>query len=288
MAQRLPVRNIVVNRHGDIAGYLDELNKQFGTQFALMRFRYPERNKDGRWNCRFQLPTLDSRYGEVERDHGYPTRRMFDVRYIRAQVMHDRYWWKARIKLESADDGENLRIVSDHPLILTENTLWLDDALDAELLITQDEDIAMPFLYALVERKTRIVFPVAEDCWIRVEIRAGGESKTRETWQIYPDKDTKDSVMDVLIQSGCSHKEPKDDVYDHYFDTPSTVSDEEVLARLREDSGLLRQRLMQRDDEHYRIVREAVSALRADNPPDADDGREWCPEDIRGSKGETR
>ncbi|PLS29175.1 hypothetical protein [Bifidobacterium parmae] len=256
----------------DIDERLESVNRRHGTGFALMRFRRPARDSSGRWNCRFQLPTLVTRYGEVERDHGLPTRRMFDVRYIRAQVAHNRVRHSARLRLERHGDDAP-RLVAADMLAAAEGVLDLGDAADARLLVEEGGDRAMPHLHALVEEHSGIVFPVATDCTVEITVSGAGEGNAGNDGE-----DAAGPTMDILV---CPPRAPhahRSTVYDRYFDVPSTIGDDEVLARLSDDSALLRREVLERDGERYRIVRDAVDALRADNPPDARDGREWTPD----------
>lgn len=242
---------------------LKQLNILYRTGFELMRFRRPTMKSTGRWDCRFQLPVLVTRYGETTHERGLPTRRMFDVRYARAQIMHDRYDWKISLGLEPYGDG--LRLDISHPIEQSVRALSMDDLIRAGMLMADGEKPAMPGLYALVERQSRIALPVAADC--RLKIKAVKDSAPE------PAASHKNTLV-VSVKSVYSFGRRDDTVYDHYTDTPSTITDEEVLRRLHADSALLRREVMLRDGERYRIIRNAVAALRADNRSDADDGRE--------------
>lgn len=248
---------------------LEQANRTYGTGFTLAHVRRPALQESGRWNCRFQLPTIVTRYGETAHDHRLPTRRLFDVRYMRALLIHNRWDWRFRLGLEP--QGDVLRLDTAQPIEQVVWALSLDDLLQANLIVEDEDEHVMPGLHMLVERQSRTAIPAAEGCILKLKV----EHAPASGWTA-----SHTHTLNVSVESSLyRYRKPEDSVYDHYTDTPCSVSDAEVLRRLHDDSALLRREVMMRYDERYRIVRDAVTALRADNRSDADDGRELRVED---------
>ncbi|KFI93322.1 hypothetical protein BISA_1408 [Bifidobacterium saguini DSM 23967] len=264
---------------------LDRINTRYGTEFRVMRFRQPHKNADDRWNCQFQLPTLLTCQGETERERGYPIRRMFDLRYVRAQVQLGRRNSYALLSMNA------LMSTQPHPVEepITQQVDWalaLEDVQRAHLLIADGEDIAMPYLYALVERRSKLVFPISIRC--DIVIRIGTVDELQRPYWVQCSASTlsdhaSSPMMEITTQLPHSESEPAS--YEHHFSS-AEARDSEILKYLAKDSALLRRELLQRNSERFRIVREGVTSLRADNPEHPQDGRELTSESTSNTKEE--
>lgn len=224
---------------------LTRINRDLGLQFEVMRFRLPRRGEDGRWNCRFQLPVLVTRYGQVEYEHGLPVRRMFDVRYVRALVLHGEYRSHTRLRVDRTDP--------DTPAaVRVESVDWVVSTAEAEhagLLVREGEAEPVPFLYAVVERRSGLLYPVASDTRLVLKLEDGDGKQGR--------------VVDITVQrcesySQSARRDPDD----------GPRSEEETLRQLEQDSRRLRAVLLERDSPRWHPVLEAAERLRAENRED--------------------
>ncbi|MBT1171240.1 hypothetical protein [Bifidobacterium sp. SO4] len=224
---------------------LARINRDLGLQFEVMRFRLPRRDENGTWNCRFQLPVLVTRYGQVEYEHGLPVRRMFDVRYVRAQILHGDYQSHTRLRLDRADPDEPVAV-------RIESVDWVVSTAEAEhagLLIREGEAEPVPYLYAVAERRTGLLYPVASDTRLVLKPEDGDGKPGR--------------LVDITVQrresySQSARRDPDD----------KPRSEEETLRRLEQDSRRLRAVLLERDSPRWRPVLEAAERLRAENRED--------------------
>lgn len=225
-----------------------DANPRHCTDFIVRRFRKPCRTETGEWDCVFQLPVLVSRYGTVEHEHGLPERSMFDLRFVRAMLLHDRYRSKTMLRMDVLDPHPA------HPVTIAtiRDVDWVlsyEDVLEANLIVDEDStEPRMPWLFAVIERKSGLVYPMAVGTRMELESAedAGG-------W-----------TVSIAVHWMEDPREPAQDFYPEYFDEPSTVSDAKVRARIRRDSALLRKRLALRQSDGYRQVRESVNRLRSE------------------------
>lgn len=289
--------NAVITHRIDVYGSLNDLqiqklqdiNTSYGTEFILMCFRKPRKNADGCWNHPYQLPTLLTLHGETEREHGYPIRRMFDLRYVRAQVQLGRRSPYAVLNINALQNTQphnpkDVRIVHQVDWVLA-----LADVQQAHLLIADGEDFAMPYLYALVERRSQLVVPVPIRCAIIIRVGTVdelGQPDWAECTASPLSEPPKSQMMEITVQKPNPHPAPKPTQYDHYFDVPATISDNDVLQRLAKDSALLRRELLARNSDRFAVVREGLTILRADNPAHPQDKRTLEPESGLSSKEE--
>ncbi|KFI95688.1 hypothetical protein BSTEL_0494 [Bifidobacterium stellenboschense] len=231
------------------------INARLGTDFHVYRFRRPRRMPDGEWDCRFQLPVLVYRYGEVAYTMHSP-HRMFDVRYLRANVQRGRRSSTTRLHITYADP---LALhVADIRITGIDMVPTFADVRNANLLIEDDDDTAdggtcMPWVCAVSERRCGLVFPLTYDTQLTC--------RSRRTDGMHRD-----------VEIGVERSEPYRygnpaavSVYSRYPEGPDVVGDEEVLARLEEDSALLHRLVMMRESEGYGIVTQALVRLRAEN-----------------------
>lgn len=233
-------------RYGTTVEHLEQrfqpVNRRYGTSFTVRRFRQPKRNADGTWNCRFSLPVLVTRYDCIEHEHGIPDRLMFDLRFVRAQVMHNSFLSTTVFAMKRliADDPGSPVVPS---IGSVDWVLSWEDAITADILLDVDSgEPHVPCLYAVVEQCTGLVYPVA--CGTSLVFRTA--------------RDEDGTLLLQLSVGDLRYKEPG------YDDPEKSKSESELLSDVKWYSRALRRQLMLRYDERHAPVRNAVRELRED------------------------
>ncbi|KAB8287117.1 hypothetical protein DSM100688_1892 [Bifidobacterium ramosum] len=224
------------------------INHRYGTDFSLHRFRMPIRRPDGEWDCMFQLPVLTYRYGEVEHEHGLPDYRMFDLRYLRAWLADDCFPSYTELEASIVEDNPINRSAAKLSISGMGWVLGLEDAHHARLLTELDADEpTVTGLYAAVERKTGLVYPMATGT--RMTVTRDRDDDHRNQWKL---------TIAVGLPPEQTLRWPSP--YDDYFgkDCPDERTMRDQLER---DLDLLREQVLARDSDRCRIVRQAAESL---------------------------
>ena len=249
---------------------LEAINRDLGLDCRIVRFRTPHRLPDGSWDRRFQLPVLVTRYGEIDYEHGLPLRRMFDVRYVRAQVLHDNYRSHTRlaIRRDPGVDGRRVRI---------DYVYWVPTIAEAEragLIAGECESDTMPYLVAVAERRSGLLFPMAVGTKLVIDTDPdrdddgdGGDAEKASSAR------PGELLVDITVRriEPYRREERKKDIYDEYLDEDKPFDEKAVLRLLERDSRALREAILARGDARHRVAMRTALALRADNRDGDDD-----------------
>lgn len=234
-----------------------QVNEQLGTDFAVRRFRKPRREDCGEWNCQFQLPTLVTRYGEVEHEHGFPLRFMFDLRYIHAMLADNRFSSLTVLRMDllnSADRQSPIALSVDE----VHEVLSLEDVCEANLLVEEGDGAEfLPWLYAVVSPGAGLVYPMAHGMQM-VARRYEGESSWKVQFHVVPIEPIRSTPL----------------IYDRY-DDDGAITDDEIKRLLDKDCALLRKMLDLRNTERYAPVKQAVRTLREQTAKEMKEVREY-------------
>lgn len=246
---------------------LEAINRDLGLDCRIVRFRTPHRLPDGSWDRRFQLPVLVTRYGEIDYEHGLPLRRMFDVRYVRAQVLHDNYRSHTRLAIRRGPDVDGRRVRIDY-------VYWVPTIAEAEragLIAGECESGTMPYLVAVAERCSGLLFPMAVGTKLVIDTDPdrdddGDDGKVSSARP-------GELLVDITVRriEPYRREERKKDIYDEYLDEDKPFDEKAVLQLLERDSRALSEAILARGDARHRVAMRTALALRADNRDGDDD-----------------
>lgn len=243
---------IDVGTYGDEASLerdFTSLNHRYGTNFTLHRFRRPVRRSDGTWDCTYQLPVLVYRYGDLEREHGIPDYRMFNLATMRANLADDMFPSYTRLDARISTDDPRDRSAANLTIADLDWVLGLDDARKGRLLTELDADEPIvEGLYAAVEHKTGLVYPMAIGTTMSVTRERSDDDPTHWTLEIKVSR----PLADVSHSETC--------VYDTYFND-DRPSDRDILDRLEHDCDCLRNALLARSARQQQVVTRAATKL---------------------------
>ena len=241
----------------ELGDEFQQLNEQLGTDFVVRRFRKPHREAGGEWNCQFQLPTLVTRYGEVEHEHGVPLRFMFDLRYMHAMLADNRFDSLTTLRMDLLDFAD-----PQSPIALSVEKIYgvlsLEDVCEANLLVEEGDGAEfLPWLYAVVSPGGGLVYPMAHGTQM-VARRYEGESSWKVQFHVVPIEPIRSTPL----------------IYDRY-DDDGAITDDEIKRLLDKDCALLRKMLDLRNTERYAPVKQAVRTLREQTAKEMKEVREY-------------
>lgn len=243
---------IDVGIHGNEASLerdFTNLNHHYGTNFTLHRFRRPIRRSDDTWDCTYQLPVLVYRYGDLEHEHGIPNYRMFNLTAMRANLADDMFSSYTKLDARINTDDPRDRSAANLTIADLDWVLGLDDTCKGRLLTELDADEPIvEGLYAAVEHKTGLVYPMAIGTTMSVTRERSDDDPTHWTLEIKVSR----LLADVSHSETC--------VYDTYFND-DRPSDSEILDQLEHDYDCLRDALLARSTQQQQVVLHSAITL---------------------------
>ncbi|MBT1176529.1 hypothetical protein JS532_02980 [Bifidobacterium callimiconis] len=244
-------------RAGVVVRLLSRRVRDTPLRFDVMYFRRPERDADGRWNCRWiERYDMTDSAGCRKEDDREPAHFQFNMRYLRSWL-----WRGIRHPLFKASWRSAFPDMPGSPMITHVERLFdvlgLDTAL-RDRLLTDEANEAADGLYALVERTTGVVIPTAVDTRITVIIQ-------------------NDSTLTVRVEplpgDGTAYRSRNG--HERYLDEHGEWTQNQLLTDIDRWSRELARHIRESDESpRYASLRVAVKELKERTRND-DEANQW-------------